>query len=429
LEGTHYILRLPNGLTIVAEPLPAVRSAAFQFIVPAGAITDPEDRQGAATIVEGLCYRGAAGRTARQLSDSLDALGMQRGGGAELEYSTFGGALLADDLLRALEIYADLLLRPHLPADQLGAERDLALQKLERLEDNPADKLFVHLRRAYYPGAYGRSALGRADDLRALTAEEVAAEHAARYRPEGAILAVAGRFDWHELSGAIHRLFGEWSGPSRPQPLPDCTGRLAYRHLSQETNQEQIGVMYPAVPLDHPDYYLQRMAVATLSGGMSARLFTEVREKRGLCYAVRAMNSTVKGGGAILAYAGTTPERCQETLDVLLHELVRLKEGISDEELARARTGVLSSLVMQTEAARARALSIARDYYLLDRVRTMQEIRSGVEGATAEAIQEHLHRHPARDFTIVTLGPVELSTGSNHRAESGTATEAGKAAA
>jgi predicted Zn-dependent peptidase len=408
LQNTLYTLQLPNGLTVVAEHLPAVRSAAFQFIVPAGAVTDPEGLEGAATVLEGLAYRGAGERTSRQLSDALDALGMQRGGGAELEYSTFGGALLADDLHRALEIYGDILRRPHLPADQFPAEQALALQKLERLEDSPAEKLFVNLRRAYYPGPYGRTALGSVESLKALTAEAVKEDHARRYRPGGSILALAGRFNWSELNETLHRVFGDWEGAAPPSPEPGIEGREHYRHIQQATNQEQIGLMYPAVPVGHEDYYSMRLAVEVLSGGMGARLFMEVREKRGLCYTVRAMVHTVRGGGAIMAYAGTTPERCQETLDVLVAELRRLADGVTEEELARARVGLLSNLVMQSEATRSRALSIGRDQYLLGQVRTMDEIRAGLEAVTTDSVQQYLRRCPARDFTIVTLGPERL---------------------
>jgi predicted Zn-dependent peptidase len=363
---------------------------------------------GAATVLEGLAYRGAGERDSRQLSDALDALGIHRSGGAELEYATFGGSLLADDLERALELYADLIRRPHLPGDQLPAEQALALQKLERLEDSPAEKLFLNLRRAYYASVHGRTSLGTAEGIRSLTPEVIRAEHERRYLPDGAILAIAGRFVWSELNETIHRYFGDWEGAA-PQPgLPDTTGRERYRHLQQETNQEQIGLMYPSVGLDDPDYYNMRMAIRILSGGMGARLFTEVREKRGLCYTVSAMPHAVRGAGGILAYAGTTPDRCQETLDVLIAEIRRLEEGVTDDELARARVGVLSDLVMQSEATRARAGSVARDQYLLGRVRSMQEIRAGVEAVTPDSIYEFLERHPARDFTVVTLGPQAL---------------------
>ena len=410
MQGTHYTVQLPNGLTVVAEHLPAVRSAAFQFLVPAGAITDPDGREGASGVLEGLAYRGAGERDARQLSDALDGLGMQRGGGAELEYSSFGGALLADDLHKALGLYADILRRPHLPADQLPAEQALALQKLQRLEDSPAEKLFVNLRRAYYPGAYGRTSLGTKEGLEALTPELMRAEHQRRYVPDGAILAVAGRFAWSDLCAAIYEYFEDWSGtaPNHPDASPE--GRERYRHIPQDTNQEQIGLIYPAINLEDPDYYNMRLALEVLSGGMAARLFTEVREKRGLCYTVRASSQIVKGHGSIVAYAGTTPERCQETLDVLIAELRRLGEGVTDAELDRARTGVLSSLVMQSEATRSRALGLARDQYLLGRIRTMEEIRAGVRAVSTESVLSYLKRNPARDFTIVTLGPKELET-------------------
>lgn len=408
MTGIHYKLQLPNGLTVVAEQMAALRSASFQFIVPAGAITDPDGQEGAATVLEGLSYRGAGERDSRQLSDALDALGVQRGGGAELEYATYGGSMLADDLHKALEIYADILRKPHLPEDQFPAEQALALQKLERLEDSPAEKLFVNLRRAYYPGPYGRTPLGTLEGLRALSPEMLVRDHARRYVPGGSILAVAGRFKWSELSDTLHRALGDWEGEAEAQPAPDPVGRIPYRHIQQETNQEQIGLMYPTVPIGHPEYYDMRMAVEILSGGMAARLFTEVREKRGLCYSVRASQHTVKGAGAIIAYAGTTPQRCQETLDVLIQELQRMEEGVTEDELARARTGVLSALVMSSETTRARALTIGRDQFLLGQVRTMDEIRAGIEAVTTESIWQHLQRHPARDFTVVTLGPEQL---------------------
>src|SRR5438270_3725329 len=204
--------RLANGMVVVAESIPSVRAAAFQFLLPAGAVSDPPEYQGAATVLEGLCYRGAGGRDTRALSDALDALGVQRGGGAELETTSFGGALLADNLDDALEIYADIILRPSLPAAEFPAERDLALQRLERVEDNPAEKLFIALRAIYFPGPYGRTAYGTMEGLQALTPEVLCAEHARRYRPSGAILTVAGRFDPERLLRTIESLFGDWEG-------------------------------------------------------------------------------------------------------------------------------------------------------------------------------------------------------------------------
>jgi predicted Zn-dependent peptidase len=403
-----YTHHLSNGFTLVAEPIGGIRSVAFQFLLPAGAVTDPDGQEGAATVLEGLSYRGAAARDTRQLSDALDGLGLQRSGGADHEHTSFGGALLADDLVRALELYADILRRPRLPEAEFEQERELACQRLARLEDSPAEKLFVELRRTYFPGPYGRTPLGTPEGLAALTPAAIQQDHERRFRPQGAILSVAGAFHWEELHRAVERLFGDWEGAAPSLPSPNAVGRATYRHLPQETSQEQIGVAYPTAGLGAPGYYEARMAVEVLSGGMAARLFTEVREKRGLVYTVRAIQQSVKGAGFILAYAGTTPERCAVTVDVLTGELRRITDGVTDEELARARTGLLSALIMQGESTRSRAGALARDQYLLGHVRTLGEIRQAVEAVTTESIWLYLRDHPPADFTIVTLGPREL---------------------
>jgi predicted Zn-dependent peptidase len=181
-----------------------------------------------------------------------------------------------------------------------------------------------------------------------------------------------------------------------------------HEHLSKETTQTQIGIAYPSVPIGHPDYYAAHAAVSVLSGGMSARLFTEVREKRGLCYAVWASYQTFKDRASVVCYAGTTNDRAQETLDVTLGELVRLQEGIEPEEVERVQAGLKSSLIMQEESTSARAGWLASDWYYLGRVRSFDEIQAAINDLTPEGITEHLRRHPPRDFTIVTLGPKPL---------------------
>src|SRR5207245_6481974 len=149
-------------------------------------------------------------------------------------------------------------------------------------------------------------------------------------------------------------------------------------HITKETTQTQIGIAYPSVPAGDPDYYAAQGAVNVLSGGMSARLFTEVREKRGLCYAVWASYQTFKDRASVLCYAGTTNERAQETLDVTLGELKRLKEGIAPEEVERVQAGLKSSLIMQQESTSERAASIASDWYYVGRVRCYDELEAEI---------------------------------------------------
>ncbi|MBV9471061.1 MAG: insulinase family protein [Abitibacteriaceae bacterium] len=401
--------QLANGITIVAEPMPGKRAAAWAFLIPAGSATEPPGREGLTSVLEGLSYRGAGGRNSRELSDALDDLGIDRGGGSDVEYTTYGGATLGDYLADALTVYADIIRRPQLPADEWEAQRDLALQALDSLEDAPARKMFVQLRRLYFPDNYGRSPYGTREGLNALTLEDLRRDHAARFRPAGAIIALAGNLDFEAIVSHLETLFGDWqgAGPKAEQPHP--VPQPVYHHIVQETAQEQIGVAYPGVPSTDPDFYNHRVATSVLSGGMGARLFTEVREKRGLVYSVSASAATLRGCGFNLAYAGTTPERSQETLDVLIGELQRIADGVTPDEVERAKIGMLSSLVMQEESSRARAGAIARDQFMLGRVRSLDEITEAINAVTPDTIAAFYAAHPPRDFTVVTLGPKELT--------------------
>jgi predicted Zn-dependent peptidase len=178
--------------------------------------------------------------------------------------------------------------------------------------------------------------------------------------------------------------------------------------LPFESNQTQIGIAYPSVSYRDADYYQAAAAVGVLSGGMSSRLFTEVREKRGLCYSVYASHSTLLNRGSVFCYAGTSAERAQETLDVTLAEVIRLSEGIESAELERLKARIKSGQIMQQESSSARSGALARDWYYLDRVRTLDEVSAIVDALSRESINAYLAAHRPGDFTIVTLGPKPL---------------------
>lgn len=388
--------------------MPGKRAAAWTFLVPAGAVTEPADRAGLTGVLDGLSYRGAGGRSSRDLSNALDDLGISRGGGADIEYTTYGGATLGDYLLDALTLYADIIRRPQLPAEEWEAQRDLALQALDSLEDVPARKMFMQLRRIYFPDTYGRSTYGTREGLTALTIDDLRRDHAARFRPTGAIVALAGNLDFEATVAHLEALFNDWQGTPPAAPPPAPVAQPLYQHIPQETAQEQIGVAYPGIASTDPHLYDHRLATSILSGGMGARLFTEVREKRGLVYSVSASAASLRDCGFNLAYAGTTPERSQETLDVLIGELQLMAQGVTPAEVERAKIGMLSSLVMQEESSRARTGAIARDQFILGRVRSLDEVSGAINAVTPDSISELYALHPPRDFTVVTLGPKEL---------------------
>jgi predicted Zn-dependent peptidase len=361
-------------------------------------------------VLADLITRGAGPRDSRELTLALDNLGLDRSESVGTMHARFWGATVARNLPAALELYADVLRRPRLPEEEMDAVKALALQDIRGLEDEPRSKVMVELRKHNYPAPLSNDHRGTVEGIEALTAADVRRHHARFFRPRGTLLSVAGNVEWESLRSQVGELFGDWEGDAEA-PLTYGPAPARRGHIAKDLEQTQVGVAYPSVPIGAPDYYAALGAVNVLSGGMSARLFTEIREKRGLCYAVFASYQTLQDRASVICYAGTTNERAQETLDLLLHELRRLPDGVEPEEVERIRAGLKSSLIMQQESTSARALSLASDWYYLGRVRSFDEIQQAINGLTPQGITAHLGRCPPRDFAIVTLGPTPLSAG------------------
>ncbi|MDX1962822.1 MAG: pitrilysin family protein [Pirellulales bacterium] len=398
---------LTNGLVIVAEEMPGLESVAFSWQIPAGTIYEPADGQGLSALTCDLMLRGAGERDSREFLSALENLGVQRGEGVSSSHMSFGAATVAENLPATLEIYADLLLRPHMPEKDFAAAQQVVLQELLAIEDDPAHKVMQHLRRQHYPDPWGRPSEGEAAAIERATIQQCLSHYQRLIQPADSILAIAGKLDWPRVLDQVTRLFGDWR-PVPPAKVPRGARGAKLSHLPHESAQIQIGIAYESVPFNHPDYFQASGGVGVLSGGMSSRLFTEVREKRNLCYSVYASYHTHKDLASVICYAGTSADRAQETLDVTLGELKRLPLGIEESELNRLKARVKSGLIMQQESSSARAGAIAREWYHLGRVRTLAEIGQKVDELSVESINAYLRRQPPRDFTVVTIGPREL---------------------
>ncbi|MBM81324.1 MAG: peptidase M16 [Planctomycetaceae bacterium] len=404
-----------NGLTLVAEPMAGVQSAAFSLLVPSGSIFDPPGKNGSAAILCDMITRGAGDRDSVELSNDLDNLGLQRSENVGGNHVSFSGAALAENLATALTVYGDILRRPHLPDEEFEPTRAGIEQSLRAAEDEPRQKIMVELRRRSFESPWGLPSDGCLDDLPSISIDTIREHYGRCFRPNGTILGIGGNFDFEEIKDVVGNVFGDWEAKDDPT-FETGQGRPKIDNIQHDSAQTHIGISYEAVPFTDPDYYAAWAAVGVLSGGMSSRLFTEVREKRGLCYAISASLNSLPHAGRVLCYAGTKSERAQETLDVTLQELIRLGEdidaeagtGIQQSELDRCKARAKSSLVMQQESTFSRALSIARDWYFLGRVRTLAEVYDKIESLTVESVLDYAKQHPAGDFTILTIGPEPL---------------------
>ncbi len=419
-SGIH-VRTLACGMPLIMEHMPAVRSVGVTWLTPAGSATDPDDREGLSTMWAELVLRGAGELDSRMQADAMDKLGMSRSADVSSLHLRLGFTLLGERLPQALPRIVDMVRRPRMDEDAIEPTRDLALQALAGLKDDPQERAILTLRERHNPYPLNRSGMGSEQSLRAITRQDLLGGWSRRVLPTvtggvgGSILAIAG--DLESAGGPdavgvqVDELLRSWTGSAEPVRVGTSSTRGSSHHLPDKSSQVQIVLMHDGPAESSPDSALERIVAAVLSGGMASRLFAEVREKRGLCYAVSESYSADREYGRCLAYVGTTPERAQESLDVLASELLRMNapDGrITPEELQRALIGIRSSLVLSGESTSARAAALAGDQHRLGRPRTLEEIIRRYERITLDELHAYQARRTLGPTTIVTLGPGEL---------------------
>ena len=396
--------RLANGLWLITEQIPHVRSLALTWLLPAGVVHEPIDQQGVASVISEMICRGAGDRDARAHSDALEMLGVQRDTQVMTRHLRLSAALIGEKISDALPLLVDMVLCPRLEKSALEPSVDLALQTLDALNDEPQDRVFVELRKKHYAPPLDRSVLGVREHIEALKLKQARAFWQRTFVPDGSILAVAGDLQHEAMGELVERLLEGWAGAC-DEPVTNSKALRGRHHETVDSAQLHLGLAYDSVSETHPDSMAARTAVNVLSGGSSSRLFTEVREKRGLCYSVGARYGGDRTLGGVFCYVGITPNKAQETLDVLVRELHRLSEGIEADEFNRALVGMKSSLVMQGESTSARALALASDQYIHGRPRSLEEVTALVDAVTLEKLNAFVKANPPGEMTVVSVGP------------------------
>lgn len=407
------IRELECGAVLLVEPMAGVKSCALNWTLPAGAAAEPFDKLGLSGIVAEMVQRGAGGLTSRQHADALDAAGISRSLDTGVRTSRLSATFVGQDLDRAIPLLADMIVRPAMPKDAFGPAQSLAIQELEALADDPQEWAGIEAMTRHLPEPLNRSTYGTREGLTACTHADAVAFLQSFYVPQGSIIALAGDVDPALAQDTLDAALTGWSGkaaiPMGAGPAPRGT-----THVEDDGAQVQIIVVRDAPRDGTPEAACERLATAVLSGGMSGRLFTEVREKRGLCYAVHAGYTPERETGWLTAYVGTTPERAHESLEVLQAELDRLAtpDGApTGDELTRARVGLKSRIVFGGESTGARAGALASDYRKLGRCRTLEERVAEIDAVTMDGLRAHLASFDRGQATVLTLGPALADAG------------------
>jgi predicted Zn-dependent peptidase len=402
-------ITLECGLTLVVEPIANVASVALAWLLPAGSACDPADGDGYAPLLSELVLRGAGSLNAREHSDALDRLGVQRACDVQTHHLRIDATLLGSRLPDALPLIADMVRAPKLPAEALDAVRSLCLQTLEGLDDDPQTLVMLRLRERHLARPLNRHGYGERSVLETATIAQLRGHWESFVKPRRSIFGVAGAVDPQALASQLDRLLKVWRGESR-EPAIIAPPQRGYLYLPQETAQVHIGVAWDAPPEPDADAMIERLGMGVLSGSTSGRLFTEVRQKRSLCYSVGASYRAGRDTGFVTLYAGTTPERAQETLDVCLEEIRRLGRGVTDEEHRRSCVGLKAHQIMQGESTASRAGALVYDQFRLGRARTLEEIAAAVDAISIDDLNDYLAKRDAGPFTIASIGPTALQS-------------------
>jgi predicted Zn-dependent peptidase len=395
---------LPNGLRVVAAAMPGRATVSAHLRWPLGTAGDPADAQGAAVVLHEWLQRGAGELDAHGHADAFDRFGARRGGGIGREHASLSVACLARDVAHVLPLLAIFVAAPRLEDGEFEGARQLALQELAALADEPAERLLEAAIAARYAGEHGRSAYGVRTHLERLDPTRLRTLASERLAPGGAVLALAGGADAEALLAAAADAFGRWRGSAvtLPAPRPRPPTRV---HRAGPGEQTHVALIDAAVPPRATGWTEQALAMTALAGATAARLWTVVREERGLAYDLGSAIHVVDGDAYRLTHAVTAPGQASEAIDVLLHELERSRDGLEAGELRRAQLLLRSAVVFESETTGGRAARLASDVVRFGRPRSIEQIEAEIDGVSLAGVNRFLASRPLVEATVVTTGP------------------------
>jgi len=408
-RGGFFHARLSSGVELAVDHLPQRQTVALSFRMLTGLVDEPFELTGINSIVEQTLSKGTERYTGRELADAFDMLGASWSTASGRQATAVHVLCLPEFVGNVVELVAEMLCRPTFPAEACQVAVELARQDLLRLEDDPDELIRMMIQRLTLGPRLGRHPGGEPETLARITPQQVR-EHWKRFYHAGRLqVAVAGPTRPETLARHIDRLF---DGFGSPEPAgrenADFRFQPARAHRHKHLEQEYIAITLPGLPRDHPDFAVEQVLLRVLSGGMSARLFTELREKLGLTYWVGAWHEQPRGKGVIHLGASTTPQRCHETYERLLAELARVGQDLREEEVRRARDGLIAHYQTQDDLTRARAAGLGDDLFHFGRPVGLEARLEAIRKVTVERVVEYARRLPTDRPCVATLGPREL---------------------
>ena len=404
---SHRLTVLPNGLRVVSEDNPHLESAALGIWVDVGARHETAERNGISHLLEHMAFKGTTRRSARAIAEEIEAVGGHLNAYTSREHTAYYARVLKGDVALGLDILSDILQHSTFDPVELDRERQVIVQEIGQALDTPDDLVFDLLQERAYPDqSLGRSILGTVERIESLPREIVAGHMAEHYRAPAMVLSAAGRVDHDALVAMAAEKFAGL-GPANPAAVEP--GAYVGGDLREERDLEQahVALGFPGVPYGDEDFHAFQVYATVLGGGMSSRLFQEVREVRGLAYSVFAYSTSLADCGMVGVYAGTGADEVGELVPVIAGEMARLAADADEDEVARARAQLKSGILMSLESPSNRIEQLARHVLIHGRVLSTEEMVARIDAVDAARIRrvaERVARSGAP--TLAALGPV-----------------------
>lgn len=397
---------LDNGLRVVTATMDGVESASLGVWVETGARHETPDVNGVSHFLEHMAFKGTESRDALAIASEIEAVGGHLNAYTSRENTAYYAKVLADDVPLGVDLVADILQNSIFDPTELERERAVILQEIHQTFDTPDDLVFDYFQEAAFPDqALGRPVLGTVDTVTNLSRDTIKGYMDARYGGPVMVLSAAGKVDHDAMVALAEEKFNGLRTAEKTQPDP-----FAYKggDWREEKKLEQAHVLLglDGIGFNDPDFYAASVFATLFGGGMSSRLFQEVREKRGLAYSIYAFLSAYDDGGLFGIYAGTGGDDLEELIPVLCGELERAAGDISEDEINRARNQLKASVLMGLESSSSRCEQMARQMIVFGRTVGADELRDKIAAVDGAAVQRVIERLAASRPTLTGLGPI-----------------------
>ena len=400
------VSRLGNGMRVVTDTMATIETVSIGIWVGVGTRHEPPEINGVAHVLEHMAFKGTERRSSVAIAREIEAVGGHLNAYTSREQTAYYAKVLAGDLPLAVDILADILQYSVFDSVELERERQVILQEIGQSEDTPDDIVFDYFQECAFPDQpMGRPVLGRAEIIRRLDRGAVAGYMRNHYAAGHMVLVAAGKVDHDALVALVERAFTDLPADAE---LRLEAPRYKGGDLRKPRDLEQVHVVmgFPGVAYDDPDYYPLSVLSAAFGGGMSSRLFQEIREKRGLVYSIYSFTHAYSDSGLFGIYAGTGEVEVAELVPALCEEMRRLPDGFEEDELQRARAQLKSGILMGLESTSARAEYQAHHMLIEGRRFDPQEIVRRIEAVDGAAVMRAARRLSAGPLTLTALGPI-----------------------